>query len=278
MSNRGRNRILGIVVLLAATLALGKAELIRIHSDPEPKGRHFIDLNEDGIVDLEVLFKDVQSDDIPTSIWAQDLVVEPANSNFVLGSKKSEGYIVGIGAYSVESIDEEVDTSEQTPGEWTNRAVAVSGRTSTRISRDPLKYLSTGWQGPWGREDPPHLLVAFEAQDGYHRAWIDMRLDEEGFSETSVIGWMYEVEPIELSAKRLMPAVTYRRGPSNSLMLTKLVRGHRYRIEHSSDALGWEFLTSFDADRNWERVQVSSTSPKQGYYRVQHEWLSLFPR
>lgn len=228
---------------------------MNISLPPVAPGRHSIDIDSDGRVDLTFYFYYYITMDVPTSGGGGGIGISDTHGNYIWSCQGTPQPFWFIGLYPWPESSESL---------WVKGPAGISC-----YGENYLDGTWTGWTGLWSDTDVGNIGVLYhDSTQRLHLAWIRLLLpDDRPFPIPIIMDWAYESEPFsEPSASQVAKVVS-----SNQIELTYsgLHKGLRYILEETDDLTTGTWTTSkvFNADSG-TLIETNDMDSQCGFWRM----------
>lgn len=248
-----------LAFLLATTMLIATcANADRIHSGPRNQGISMfsplgIDINEDGITDINFSFSFFITADVHTS----------AGGGFASGSSLGN-YVWAQGQTVCPIRFLGMSPEDVAPdGAWRQGSFSIGS-----YSMNYLDGTWTGWQGLWSETDVSYMALLFKDADNILRmAWIRLLVpDDLPMPMPIVMDWYYESEPVaepSVGGMTILPEGDIR------LSLSDEQKGIQYILEETSNLVSGVWTTSRVITTSSGTIDLTNAIPSPtGFWRL----------
>ena len=259
---------MGLCVIGLGFASSGRSQVVYCHDFRWIDSSEKLDLNEDGITDLEFCFNQQVTYDHPSSAGSGYLSVNTrGNYAWIIRDYNTStewGDYSRDYALPFRQLWMEPEWLGAT-GVWANGQYEVGSYDAQLLIPE-----WSGWLGPWAEVDVGCIAILFrDSLNQLHHASVEIMLPDDPFMpRPAIIEWKYDVDPIpepkgiECSVLPQLDAV--------ALTFTNLHPGLSYTLDYASNLTDgvWISGDTFVLSTNW----VSSTnavSVTTGFWRLQ---------
>jgi hypothetical protein len=255
---------LGSVGSTRAEIISGKPELGAATLSFSPRE---IDLDGDGLIDIELTSRTRITLDEPSSTSATEITARALGSNLILNKQHQPRRF------------EQVDRSDF--------AMASLGTLHWENGRASMAYFTRPQANPEAWDGGPRgfMLVLVGKADGYYPGWIqlDLGASPDGLEPIQlpprIIDWHYDTEAIHVDPRHLQPRLQQLDLPKpfqQTLYVDRLIDGHHYAVEWSPvlTAEAWQVVEEFKASGTSQAIWWNvARSEDTRFFRIRYDGL-----